>query len=207
MNYYVKLGLVLLAITAVASGILAFLNGVTEPIIKANKIAAEIAARKDVLPDAVSFVADSVQVEAKATTPDPLAIKEEVTEGASYFKFFQALNEAEEIVGYCFTASLYGYSGDVITMVGIGNDMKINKIKVISQTETPGLGANCIVQSFQDRFKALSSSELVVDKDGGNIQSLTGATITTRTIANSIKDGLEVLEKSLAADTAIPEGV
>lgn len=207
MNYYVKLGLVLLVITAVASGILAFLNGVTEPIIKANKIAAEIAARKDVLPDAVSFVADSVQVEAKKVKPDPLAIKEEVTEGASYFKFFQALNEAEETVGYCFTASLYGYSGDVITMVGIGIDMKINKIKVISQTETPGLGANCIMQSFQDRFKALGSSELVVDKDGGNIQSLTGATITTRTIANSIKDGLEVLEKSLAADPAIPEGV
>jgi len=207
MNYYVKLGLVLLVITAIASGILAFLNGVTEPIIKANKLKAEIAARKDVLPDAVTFVADSVQVEAKVTTPDPLAIKEEVSTGASYFKFFQALNEAEETVGYCFTASLYGYSGDVITMVGIGNDMKINKIKVISQTETPGLGANCIMQSFQDRFKALSSSELVVDKDGGNIQSLTGATITTRTIANSIKDGLEVLEKSLAADTAIPEGV
>ncbi len=207
MNYYVKLGLILLVITAIASGILAFLNGVTEPIIKANKVKAEIAARKDVLPDAVTFVADSVQVEAKATIPDPLAIKEEVSTGASYFKFFKALNEAEETVGYCFTASLYGYSGDVITMVGIGNDMKINKIKVISQTETPGLGANCIMQSFQDRFKALSSSELVVDKDGGNIQSLTGATITTRTIANSIKDGLEVLEKSLAADTAIPEGV
>jgi len=207
MNYYVRLGLVLLAITAIASGVLAFLNGVTEPIIKANKVKAEIAARKEVLPDAVSFVADSVQVEAKATTPDPLAIKEEVSTGASYFKFFQALNEAEETVGYCFTASLYGYSGDVKTMVGIGNDMKINKIKVISQTETPGLGANCIMQSFQDRFNALGSSELVVDKDGGNIQSLTGATITTRTIANSIKDGLEVLEKAMASDSAIPEGV
>ena len=84
-------------------------------------------------------------------------------------------------------------------MVGLDNQLKVITIKVIDQAETPGLGANCATETFPDRFKGKSMEELVVDKDGGSIASLTGATITTRAIATSIKDQIRALKTDLAA--------
>jgi electron transport complex protein RnfG len=43
------------------------------------------------------------------------------------------------------------------------------------------------------QFKGKTVDQMKVDKDGGEIVSITGATITSRTIANSIRDELKVL--------------
>ena len=170
MKYYIKLGFVLFIITAIASGVLAYLNTITQPIIEENQRVAQEKARKEVLPSAVTF--------------------EEVVGELTY----HIGKDAEEnIVGYTFVASLYGYSGDVKTMVGINTDLVVEKIKVISQAETPGLGANCEKPEFQAQFSGKQKAEMKVDKDGGTIVSLTGATITTRTIANSIKSAMDIL--------------
>ncbi|MBT5419909.1 MAG: FMN-binding protein, partial [Candidatus Cloacimonetes bacterium] len=120
MKYYIKLGFVLFIITAIASGVLAYLNTITQPIIEENQRVAQEKARKEVLPSAVTF--------------------EEVVGELTYHI---GKDTDEQVVGYTFVASLYGYSGDVKTMVGINTDLIIEKIKVISQAETPGLGANC----------------------------------------------------------------
>jgi len=172
MKYYLQLGFVLLLITALASGILAYINGLTAPIIEENQRLTKENARKEVMPDAASF--------------ENIGIYNE--EGV-----FAAKNENGEIVGFTFLASLYGYSSDVKSMVGVNKDMIVNKIKVISQTETPGLGANCEKPEFQAQFSNKDLQQMKVDKDGGSIVSLTGATITTRTIANSIRNGMEYL--------------
>ena len=171
MKYYLKLGFVLLIITAIASGVLAYLNTITQPIIEENQRVAQEKARKEVLPSALTF--------------------EEITGDLIY----HIGKDAEEnIVGYTFVASLYGYSGDVKTMVGVNTDLGIEKIKIISQSETPGLGANCEKPEFQLQFSGKQQTEMKVDKDGGTIVSLTGATITTRTIANSIKAAMDKLD-------------
>jgi Na+-translocating ferredoxin:NAD+ oxidoreductase subunit G len=171
MKYYLKLGFILFIITAIASGVLAYLNTLTQPIIEENQRVAQEKARKEVLPSAITF--------------------EEVTGELTY----HIGKDAEEnVVGYTFVASLYGYSGDVKTMVGINTDLIIEKIKIISQAETPGLGANCEKPEFQEQFSGKQKAEMKVDKDGGTIVSLTGATITTRTIANSIKAAMDKLD-------------
>jgi electron transport complex protein RnfG len=162
-------------IAAVASGILAFLNQVTAPIIQANQAKAEKEARIAVLADATTF-----------------SQKEK-----NGFQYYEGVNANGEVVGFTFVASLYGYSSDVKTMVGVDTALTIKNIKILSQTETPGLGANCEKPEFPERFKNKKMNEMVVDKDGGKIQSITGATITTRTIATSIKNGLEALQKAL----------
>ncbi len=171
MKYYLKLGFVLFIITAIASGVLAYLNTITQPIIEENQRVAQEKARKEVLPSAVTF--------------------EEVVSELTYHIGKDA---DEQVVGYTFVASLYGYSGDVKTMVGINTDLVIEKIKVISQAETPGLGANCEKPEFQAQFSGKQKAEMKVDKDGGAIISLTGATITTRTIANSIRSAMDKLD-------------
>jgi len=171
MKYYIKLGFVLFIITAIASGVLAYLNTITQPIIEENQRIAQEKARKEVLPSAVSF--------------------EEVTGDLTY----NIGKDADDnVVGYTFVASLYGYSSDVKTMVGVNKDMIIENIKVISQAETPGLGANCENPEFQAQFSSKQKADLKVDKDGGKIVSLTGATITTRTITNSIRAAMEKLK-------------
>ena len=171
MKYYLKLGFILFIITAIASGVLAYLNTLTQPIIEENQRVAQEKAQKEVLPSAVTF--------------------EEVTGELTY----HIGKDAEEnVVGYTFVASLYGYSGDVKTMVGVNTDLVIEKVKIISQAETPGLGANCEKPEFQAQFSGKQKTEMKVDKDGGTIESLTGATITTRTIANSIKAAMNKLD-------------
>ena len=54
---------------------------------------------------------------------------------------------------------------------------------------------------FQQQFIGRISDGLAVDKDGGQITSVTGATISSRAVANSIKNGLETLTKQLAGST------
>ncbi|MDO9578264.1 MAG: FMN-binding protein [Candidatus Cloacimonadales bacterium] len=186
MSYFLKLGFVLLVITVIASGILAYVNSLTEPIILENQRKAKAEARLEVLPEAATF--DSIG-----------------TFNAE--NVFAGKDADGNLVGYVFLASLYGYSSDVKSMVGVNKDLIVNKIKVISQTETPGLGANCIKPEFQAQFSDKGLGEMKVNKDGGPIISITGATITTRTITNSIKNGLLELEKLIPAEAETSEEV
>ena len=180
MKYYLTLGFVLLVITVISSGILAYINSFTQPIINENQRIAKEKARMEVMPDAVSF--------------DSLGSFNDET-------IFTAVDESGNIIGYTFMASLYGYSSHVKTMVGVTTDLKLNRIKIIEQKETPGLGANCVNPAFQELFIEKYEHELLVDKDGGKITSLTGATITTRTIANSIRNGINYLDQFISSQT------
>jgi len=175
MKYYFKLVGVLCIISALASGMLAFVNKKTKPIIDELNRKAELEARSYVLPKAFSF------------------IKQEEED----FVYFVAKNDTGGIIGYTFVAVGTGYSGNIKTMVGIEKDFSINSIKIISQSETPGLGANCAKNSWQDQFSGVSSKNLMVEKDGGVIVSITGSTITSRAVATSIKKGIKLIETYL----------
>lgn len=176
MKYYLKLTLILLIFCAVASGILAYVNSLTEPVIKERKAKEEVATRSELIPDA-----DFVQAK--------------LADGSPYF--IAISTATKDTLGYTFIAAKNGYSSKVQTMVGVDKDMKVLKIKVISQAETPGLGANCTNESFVAQFKGLGEADLLVDKDGGKVKSLSGATITTRTITNSIAEQIAALKASL----------
>jgi len=195
MKYYLKLGFILFIISAIAACSLAYLNSKTAPIIANNKKQAENEARKTVLPSAVIFVADSIRTEAAEPENNPL--KNAVINKSNSFKYYIGKSDSNEIVGYTFVAAMYGYSSEIKTMVGVSTDFKVTSIKIIDQAETPGLGANCEKPEFTELFENLTSDKLKVDKDGGSIQSLTGATITTRAIANSIRAGIDVLMNQL----------
>jgi len=185
MKYYLKLGIILLVTCAIATGILAYLNGLTAPLIKEVKDKEAEEARLEVTvngendPNTYSFQQKFLDSDIK---------------GDSVF-YYIAFNQDNDKVGYVLTATKTGYSSNVKTVVGLDKNFKIKKIKVIDQAETPGLGAKCVSPDFAPRFDNLGYEDLKVDKDGGSIESITGATITTRTITNSIKESLEKLMK------------
>jgi len=170
--YYIKLGGILLIICVIATGILAYVNSVTEPKIIALKAAEAIKSREALIPES-----DFEEVK--------------VSEDFSYFIAYK--KGTKDIQGYTFTAGKTGYSSKVLTMAGLDPQFKIINIKVIDQAETPGLGANCTATSFTDQFKGKTQTDMLVDKDDGPIKSLSGATITTRAIANSLKEQILVL--------------
>jgi electron transport complex protein RnfG len=195
MKYYLRLGFVLLIITAIASGILAFINGFTEPVIRENQIKTQVEARKEVLPQAVTFQKDSLKVETQHTDFNPL--KKKTEGGDDLFEYYIGKAENGDIVGYTFIAAKYGYSSEIKTMVGVDENLSVSKVKIIFQSETPGLGANCDKPDFSSKFNGNKSEQLFVDKDGGTIKSITGATITTRAITQSIREGLLNLENAI----------
>jgi len=170
--YYIKLGGILLIICVIATGILAYVNSVTEPKIIALKAAEAIKSREALIPES-DF--------------------EEVKVSEDFIYFIAYKKGTKDIQGYTFTAGKTGYSSKVLTMAGLDPQFKIINIKVIDQAETPGLGANCTATSFTDQFKGKTQTDMLVDKDDGPIKSLSGATITTRAIANSLKEQILVL--------------
>ena len=83
-------------------------------------------------------------------------------------------------------------------MVGIDKDGKVLGISIISHTETAGLGAvaaanNAKGEAFREQFVGMSGS-VAVSKDGGEVDALTGATITSRAICDGINAALACVE-------------
>jgi electron transport complex protein RnfG len=181
MMYYLKLGIILFIFCAVASGILAYINTLTAPVIAERKAKEEVATREALIPGATF-------TEVQSSSGD---------------RYFVAKDPAtDEILGYTFIAAEIGYSSTVQTMVGVDKDFKVLAIKVIDQAETPGLGANCTNESFSAQYSGMTLENLYVDKDGGAVVSLSGATITSRCITNSIRNSIHNVQTDIVAGGA-----
>ncbi len=93
------------------------------------------------------------------------------------------------IIGYLYLASTTGYSSDVVSLIGINAaDSKIVKVIVTKQSETPGLGSLSTAPKFLDQFSDKSTDEELKAKD--NITAITGATITSTAVVNSVNEAL-----------------
>jgi len=185
MKFYLKLGFILLAFCVVATAILAYVNSVTKPRIDELKRVAAQEAMAKLIPNA-EFSDVVIHLPEGESTPDSLV-----------YYIATAKGDSTKILGYIFTAEKHGYSSNVKTMAAIDTEFKLINIKVIEQAETPGLGANCSSESFAERFKGLLPEKLLVDKDGGEVKAMTGATITTRAVTNSIRETIAIVRKDI----------
>ncbi len=172
-----KFALILGLVVVIAAGALAWVNDITKPKIIAQQKKAVQEALTFVLPDAI----DGVVI----PFPDE--------ENVNYYTGYKN-PDTTNMFGYAFLTFAKGYSSTIRTMVGIDTTGSILRIKVLSQQETPGLGTKCEeVKSgeteawWQVQFKDQNASAVLVDKDGGDIVSLTGATITSRAITDAIR--------------------
>ena len=82
-----------------------------------------------------------------------------------------------------------GYGGDITLMVGFKKDRKtVISYKVLAASEPPGLGMKLKTPEFANQFKGKDGSSLKVKKDGGEIEAITSATITSRAVCRAIED-------------------
>lgn len=90
-----------------------------------------------------------------------------------------------------------GYSGDITLIIGIDNKGKLLGVRVVSHTETPGLGdkmetarSNWIYSFDGMTLEETNEHNWAVKKDGGQFDQFTGATITPRAIVKAVKHGM-----------------
>ena len=107
--------------------------------------------------------------------------------------------EDGEKAGYAFKASGSGYGGDIDILVGLDSGFGIKGVSILSQTETPGVGNRITESSFTDQFKGLSVSDIALKSEGGKIDAITGATISSRAVVDAVKEKMveiiDTLEK------------
>ena len=164
--------LVLFTITLLSSAAVGGVYMLTKEPIAQAKVAAVNNALKQVLPEYESTTSQTIEV---AELPI-------VTHTATV---------ADKAVGYAVESiSKNGFGGAVRLMVGFDTEGKILNINVLEQKETPGLGTkmadegNVLLLSLKDKNAA--EVNMTVKKDGGDIDALTAATISSRAYAEAV---------------------
>ena len=160
----------LLVITAVSGGVLGLVYGLTKDKIAEVEQKKNEAAIKEVLPlEGVTY---------KALT---------ITHEGSEFPCNLAYDANNNFKGAAIKTSEGGFGGKIEIMVGILADGTIKGTSVLSHSETPGLGAN-MTGKFKDQFVDKNPTEfkLAVTKDGGNVDAITAATISSRAFTKAI---------------------
>ncbi|MBW1660289.1 MAG: RnfABCDGE type electron transport complex subunit G [Deltaproteobacteria bacterium] len=92
-----------------------------------------------------------------------------------------------------------GYGGDISLLMGLDMKGKITGIEILGMMETPGLGARIEEPAFKKQFvgRTLKNTKWAVKKDGGDIDQITGATISPRAVTEAIYGGLQLFEKKI----------
>jgi electron transport complex protein RnfG len=150
-------------------------------------------------------------IEVAAITKQQNAIKEVVPEFDSLntFKILPEKGKDSLVVNQAFkggglvgtamaTYSNKGYNSTQIQlMVGFLPDGSIQNISVIQQKETPGLGTKMQESKFKDQFNKKNPAEfkLSVKKDGGNVDAITAATISSRAFCDAVDRAFQSYQK------------
>ena len=112
-----------------------------------------------------------------------------------------------EIVGYAFIAVANGYGGPIELIVALESnflqedEIIIHGISVVSHSETPGLGEKIVEASFSDQFTGINFNDVALTRDGGNIDAISGATISSsavvNTVFNTVKEKADIIRENI----------
>ena len=172
--YVLRLAGTLLAICLVVAVALAAVNGITAPVIE------ELNAAKT--QEAISAVL-------------PGGFDSEITDYADATGIVSKIYQGEG--GYAVEVGPGGFDNTITMMVGIDNEGKVLGISVVSHTETAGLGAVAADGTpkgiaFREQFVG-ATGFVAVSKDGGTMDAITGATITSRAICVGVNAALDAV--------------
>ncbi|MDD6188992.1 MAG: RnfABCDGE type electron transport complex subunit G [Clostridiales bacterium] len=163
-----RLVIVLFAVTAVVSLLLGIVDFITR-----DKIAANVKAKTDAAMSAVLEADSYAAVDAYA---DETGLVKSI---------YMASDASGNVLGYVSEVSPSGFGGTINMVVGVDTDGAVTGISIVKMSETSGLGANASNTSFREQFIG-KTGVLAVNKDGGEIVALTGATVTSRAVTGGV---------------------
>ena len=103
----------------------------------------------------------------------------------------------DTLVGYAFLATGKGYGGDIDILVGLEDEQTLKGITIVTQSETPGLGSKIIESSFVSEFVGANIDDIFLKKDGGQIDAITGASISSEAVVDVVRNTAMEKVKSL----------
>ncbi|WP_269848817.1 FMN-binding protein [Methanosarcina horonobensis] len=87
---------------------------------------------------------------------------------------------------------LNGAQGLVEILGGVTADFgTVTGMEVMSHSETPGLGAKITEPGFKSQFLNLPVTDLSLSKNGGKVDAISGATISSVTVVNALHTGID----------------
>lgn len=179
MKETIKLIVVLTVICSVAGLMLAAVNKVTKTPISAAARTEKLNAMKKVLPEFNNEPDKDVHILSANDKP---------------WEFYIARKDGKFTGAAFVVSSDKGYGGKISVMVGVDSYEELHAIAILKQLETTGLGAKIEELEFRNAFpgRSLSETKWAVKKDGGDIDQITAATISSRAVVDAIAEGVKV---------------
>ncbi len=192
MSHMIRLVLVLFGACFIAAGSLAGVNELTKKPISGHAEKGKTEAMQAVQPEATSF---------RETVPN---------------RVWDALR-GDQVIGRVINTEIQGYAGPIKILYGVDTEDRITEVKILAQSETPGLGARVGDPVFLAQFKGQPAAGLILKKGGGGggralagtlyafppaeekrnepgVDAITGATISSRAVTNGIIGGIKTLD-------------
>lgn len=155
----------LLVIALIAGLALGVVYAVTKEPIARQEVEAADAARRTVLPGADTFTLE---------------------DGG---EIYAGCDASGAVVGYTLSGVCKGYGGEIEVTVGVDTAGVITGVNVggSSFSETAGLGAETKKPKFTEQFIGMNG-DIAIQKDGGQVQAVSSATISSRAVTNAVND-------------------
>jgi len=172
MKGTLRLIIVLFVVCGLAAGSLAFVNAATKDRIAEFARTEKAEAMKRVFEEAQEFP--------------------EIAAG----KVWEA-RQGGEVVGHVLAVSTQGYSGPIEGLVGLDLGKNVTGVRVLVQTETPGLGAKITGEKFLAQYRGVKAEEIALKRDdpAGRIDAITAATISSRALTAAVRKTIDAYQK------------
>lgn len=183
-----NLALRLIIITVCAGLILGLVYGITKGPIGQQTEKQQNEARMQVLPTAKDF--EEIDMTALNADMEMYGIIQQVYAGLA----------DGQVVGYTMSVLTKGFSANLALTVGMDVSGSVTGVAINSHEETAGLGANATKPEFLGQFEGADGPLTVVKTptgQTGEIQALTGATITSKGVTDAVNLAREFFEAYL----------
>lgn len=167
----ITITLKLLIISSVTALMLAVINALTAPTIAENTAFEKQSAIATVFPNAEEIISSEI-----------------LSGGVNEIYLVKANND---VIGYAASVVPNGFGGNMDIMVGVDRNGNVVGIKIVSHSETPGLGSRVDSNTFLSQYSGLSG-ELTVGKD---VDAITGSTISSKAVTSGVNSALSAYGK------------
>ena len=173
---FVKPVLTLVVICFVVTFALAFVYGVTSPIIEKNTIAAANEARTELLPEAEGQF--EVYADANTNSGELFALESKVYATDVYV--------ASNGSGMVVTVKSNSYGGLLTAMIGLDKNGAVTSVKITEHADTPGVGTKAQTPDFLGQYVGYNAVGDVEVKNDATINHVSGASISSGAVHKAV---------------------
>jgi electron transport complex protein RnfG len=188
-------GIILGVLAAVCTALVANTHRYTEPLIKANDLAYLERSLKPVL-GGITYEHELTKSLLDLPIPHGLP----GTEAAQIYRIYA---DGAPAAALFIVSARDGFAGPIKLLIGVRIDGTITSVRVLQHKETPGLGdkiesekSDWLLQFNETSLSAPDRASWLIKRDGGELDQLTGASVTPRAIIKAIKETLLYFESN-----------